>query len=140
MKCGVIYIKTCPPRDHKYEWLKYCYITKSIPKPILDNIIQIAHNINTKYSNDIIIPMDIMLHPGCTTKPEKVDEIANDMYNQFSKLSETYGFPDTIRCVYSTGELSNINYNSTHLLHHDYVMIKVGHFLDKSDNPGLFKI
>lgn len=138
MRYGVIYIKTCSTNE--YKWLKYCYIFSSLPKTIQQDITEIANNINTKWENYIVIPMDIDINPGCTTKPEKVEEIATDMYNQYLKLAEKHGFSNTIRCVYSIGELSNVNVSSTHLLHHYDIMIKVGHFLDSSDEPGLFKI
>ena len=146
MECGVIYIKICPPKGHKSEWIKYCYTFSSVPTSLQQNITKISNDINIKYVNDIIIPMDIMLHPGCTTKPEKVEEIATDMYNQYVEMMERQGAKNCIRCVYSTGELSNTDVESTHKLYHvsgqgyDDVMIKLGRYLDESDEPGLFNI
>lgn len=146
MECGVIYIKVCPPKGHSLEWIKYCYIFDSVPKPIQQNLIHIANDINTKYSDDIIIPMDTMLHPGCTTNPDRVEEIANDMYDQFLELSDRQGFSNYVRCVYSVGDISDINAISTHRLYHksgrgyDDVMVKVGRFLDESDDTGIFRI
>jgi hypothetical protein len=84
--------------------------------------------------------MDIDVHPGCTTTPEKVDDIATDIYNQFCELAERQGIPNSIRCVYSIGELSNVNVDSTHHLGNDELMVKVGYFLDESDEPGIYKI
>lgn len=84
--------------------------------------------------------MDIDVHPVCTTKSEKVEEIATDMYNQFCELVERQGIPNSDRCVYSIGELSYVDVYSTHKLGNDDVMVKVGHFLDESDEPGIYKI
>ena len=73
------------------------------------------------------------------------------MYNQFCELAKRQGLDNYIRCVYSTGEIRDVNVDSTHhieLMHqgeypipeYDDIMIRVGHFLDKSDEPGIFKI
>jgi len=145
MEYGVIYIRICPPKGSSAEWMRYCHIFEFVPKSFQQNIIHIANDINSKYADDIVIPMDTMIHPGCTTKPEKVDEIANDMYSQYCDLVERQGFPDSVRCVYSVGELADIDVKSTHGLlggedGYDKVMLKVGRFLDESDEPGIFKI
>ena len=138
MEYGVIYIKVCP--EGPGEWIKYCHILSSTPMSFQQNVKQIVSDINTKYSDSIVIPMDIDVHPGCTTTPESVEEVANDMYNQFCELAERQGIPNSIRCVYSVGELSNINVDSTHHLGNDKFMVRVGRFLDESDEPGIYKI
>ena len=74
------------------------------------------------------------------TCDESVEEIATDMYNQFCELAERQGIPNSIRCAYSIGELSNIDVDSTHHLGNDEVMVRVGRFLDESDEPGIYKI
>ncbi len=140
MEYGVIYIKICPKKGSPGEWIKYCNILSSTPISFQQNVKSIADDINTKYSDSIVIPMDIDVHPGCTTTPESVEEVATDMYNQFCELVERQGIPNSIRCVYSVGELSNVNVDSTHHLGNDEVMVKLGHFLDESDEPGLFTI
>ncbi len=48
-------------------------------------------------------------------------------------LKEIYG-------VYSVGELGNIDVDSTHHLGNDELMVKVGRFLDESDEPGVFEL
>jgi len=88
MEYGIIYIKICPPKGSPGEWIKYCHVFSSTPKSFQENVREIANNINTKHQEDIIIPMDITVHPGCTTTSESVEEIATDMYNQFLDLSE----------------------------------------------------
>jgi hypothetical protein len=138
MDYGVIYIKVCPKGPG--EWIKYCHIFSSTPTSFQQNVREIANDINTKYSDSIVIPMDIDVHPGCTTTPESVEEVANDMYNQFCELTERQGISNSVRCVYSVGELSNVDVESTHQLGNDEVIVKVGRFLDESDEPGLFGI
>ena len=140
MECGVIYIKICPPKGHTGEWIKYCHILSSTPKSFQENVRLIANDINSSYSDDIIIPMDINVHPGCTTTSESVERIATDIYNQFCELSERHGLSNFVRCVYSIGELSDINVDSTHDLHNDDVMVKIGQYLDESDEPGIFRV
>jgi hypothetical protein len=140
MEYGVIYIKVCPKDGTPGDWIKYCHILSATPKSFQQNSEAIANDINTKYSDSIVIPMDIDVHPGCTTTPESVEEIATDMYNQFCELAERQGIPNSIRCAYSIGELSNIDVDSTHHLGNDEVMIKVGRYLDESDEPGIYNI
>jgi hypothetical protein len=140
MEYGVIYIRICPPKGHPGEWIKYCHILSSTPKSFQENIKKIANDISDKYREDIIIPMDIAVHPGCTTTLEKVDEIATDIYNQFCGLVERQGIPNSVRCVYSIGELEDVNKESTHYLLPYPIMVKVGRFLDESDEPGIYKI
>jgi len=140
MEYGVIYIKVCPKDGTPGDWIKYCHILSATPKSFQQNSEAIANDINTKYSDSIVIPMDIDVHPGCTTTPESVEEIATDMYNQFCELAERQGIPNSVRCVYSIGELSNVSVDSTHHLSNDEVMVKLGHFLDESDEPGIYKI
>lgn len=150
MEYGVIYIKVCPKKGTPGDWIKYCYILSSTPKSFQQNVKEIANNINSKYSNDIIIPMDIDVHPGCTTTVEKVEEIATDMYNQFCELADRQGIPNSIRCAYSVGEMKTnpnspqyknpADFKSTHHLPPYPAMIKLGRGLDESDEPGIFKL
>jgi hypothetical protein len=140
MEYGVIYIKVCPVKGSQAEWIKYCHIFSSTPPSFQQNVKEIANDINTKYSDSIVIPMDIDVHPGCTTIPESVEKVATDMYNQFCELAERQGINDSVRCVYSVGELSNVDVKSTHQLGSDEVMVNLGHFLDESDEPGIYKI
>jgi hypothetical protein len=142
---GVIYLTVCPKKGTPAEWIKYCHIFSALPKSFQENIKHITDSINSKYTDDIVIPMDISLHPGCTTTPESVDEIATDMYNQFSELIERNSLKPCVRCVYTVGILTDIDTDSTHHLYgkytaYDEVMIKLGTYLSGSEEPGLFKI
>jgi hypothetical protein len=141
MEYGIIYIKVCPPKGHNAEWLKYCQIFTSIPKSLQNNIIDIVKNINLKYSDDLVIPMDIDLHPGCTTTVESVEVIANEMYSEYCEMMERQGLDvECVRCLYSVGELSTVDTDSTHNLRPDDVMVNLGRTLDSSDEPGIFKV
>lgn len=140
MEWGLIYIKVVPTKGSPIEWIKYCYLTELLPQSMINNTETIANDINQKYSDDIVIPMDNMIHPGCTTTPQGVEIIAADMYNQFSEMMDRQGIPNSVRCVYSVGELSTVDVDSVHKLGNDEVMVKLGQFLDESDEPGLFKI
>ena len=153
MECGVIYIKVVPPKDHNMRWLKHSFI--SMPKSVQPKIKELADRINSRPG--IVIPMDVKLHPGCATTPEIIEEVAKEMYEGFSNIFE--GF---VRCVYSVGELSDkqilLGGNDEedvkmgllsdvdsvhHLLGHkryDEVIIRVGEFLDSSDEVGIFKV
>jgi len=134
MDYGIIYIKACPSGG---DWIKHCRILSSTPESFHQNVSDInlkfqslSNDINSKYSNDIIIPMDISstqsTHSLCTTTTERVEEIANDIYNQFLKLAGSQGIPNSIRCVYSVGS--------------DEVMVNLVKYLDSSGKSGLFKI
>ena len=138
MEYGVIYIKLCP--NGPGEWIKYCNILSSTPASFQQNVKEIANDINTKYSDSIVIPMDVTVHPGCTTTTESVEEIATDMYNQFCELADRQGISNSVRCVYSIGEVKDVNVDSTHQLGNDDIVVKLGHFLDESDEPGIYKI
>ena len=141
MEVGVIYLKLVFPKGHKLGWLSHCGMNLVLPKDIYNEIKILTKKINTEYADDIIIPMDCRVMPGCTTKPESVDKVAKSMYDGFVYILNKLGVKDGgPRCVYSVGELSNVDVKSTHHLGNDEVMIKLGHFLDESDEPGLFKI
>ena len=64
MEYGVIYIKVCPKDGTPGDWIKYCHILSATPKSFQQNSEAIANDINTKYSDSIVIPMDIDVHPG----------------------------------------------------------------------------
>ena len=140
MRYGVIYIKICPKEGTPGDWIKYCHFLSETPKSFQQNVEIIANDINSKYSDEIVIPMDVDVHPGCTTTPEGVKVVAEDMYKQYSELCERQGIPNSVRCVYSIGEMEKVNVDSTHYLLHYPVMVKICRFLDESDEPGIFEL
>jgi hypothetical protein len=64
--------------------------------------------------------MDNSIVPGCTTEPEVIEEVANDIYNGmldiFKRLS---GDENCIRLVYGIGELPEDHIKTTELIIHN---------------------
>jgi hypothetical protein len=139
MEYGVIYTKICPKDGTPGDWIKYCHFLSETPKSFQENVAIITEDINTRFKDEIVIPMDEDVHPGCTTKPEKVREIAEEMYRLYSEMCERQGIPNTVRTVYTIGELDNVDKESTHHLHGE-TMVKLGRFLDESDETGIYEI
>jgi hypothetical protein len=139
MEYGVIYTKICPKDGTPGDWIKYCHFLSETPKSFQENVKRIVDDINSIYKEDIVISMDEDVHPGCTTKPEKVREIAEEMYRLYSEMCERQGIPNTVRTVYTIGELDNVDKESTHYLNGE-TMVKLGRFLDESDETGIYEI
>lgn len=140
MKYGVMYVKICPEDNKPGSWIKHCYIKSIIPKSLQLGLNRIVNYINTAYKDDIIIPMDDNVHPGIVTKPNKIYRISKEIYEKFCILASEEGIPDSIRCVYSAGDLVDTNVKSIHLLPNSELMIKLGRFLDSSEKSGIFEI
>ena len=138
MEYGVIYTKICPKDGVPGDWIKYCHFLSETPKSFQKNVATITEYINTSFKDDIVIPMDEDVHPGCTTKPEKVREIAEEMHRLYSEMCIRQGIPDSVRTAYTIGEIENVNKTSTHELV-GQTMVKF-RFLDESDEPGIYEI
>ena len=138
MEYGVIYTKICPKDGVPGDWIKYCHFLSETPKSFQKNVATITEYINESFKDDIVIPMDEDVHPGCTTKPEKVREIAEEMHRLYSEMCIRQGIPDSVRTAYTIGELENVNKTSTHELV-GQTMVKF-RFLDESDEPGIYEI
>src|ERR1035437_9439550 len=141
---GVLYAQIVLPKGHKLEWLRHCALTSVLPKDLQNEIKKLSSDINNKYKSVIVIPMDNRIAPGCTTKPEAIDEVANAIYEGMSKIFKKLLNEDNrIRLVYTTGEMDSKHIKtckSTHIIGNFPVMIKVGEYLDSSNKPGIFKI
>jgi len=138
MEYGVIYLRHITEEGYLL-WVKYCHIYNSLPHPIQDSIKEIVTYINDKYKDDIIVPMGLSSQPGCITTTESVDIISNDIYKKYNRL--IYSLNEiNIRLVYSIGEIRNVNVESIHQVAPDEIMVKVGRYLDSSDEIGIFKI
>jgi hypothetical protein len=140
MKCGVMYVKICPEDNQSGSWIKYCYIKSVAPKSFQLGLNNIVNYINKTYRDNIIIPMDDNLHPGIVTKSNEIYTIAKEIYEKFCILASEEGIPNSIRCVYSIGDLPDINAKSTHLLPNSELIIKLGRYLDSSEKSGIFEI
>jgi len=151
---GILYAKVVFPRTHKLEWLAHCHLTNILPKDLQTEIRRLSNDINQKWKDSIVIPMDNSIMPGCTTEPEVIEEVANDIYKGmldiFKRLS---GDENCIRLVYGTGELDEEHIKtvvSTHEIGSFPIMVKIGHFLDYGESgksygrftyePGIFKV
>lgn len=138
MEYGVIYTKICPKDGVPGDWIKYCHFLSETPKSFQENVATIAEYINERYKDEIVVPMDEDVHPGCTTKPEKVREIAEEIHRLYSEMCIRQGIPDSVRTAYTIGEIENVNKTSTHELV-GQTMVKF-RFLDESDEPGIYEI
>ncbi len=153
MEYGILYARAVFPKENRLYWLNFCNLTGLLPKDLQVEIKNLSTEINSRYKESIVIPMDNSIIPGCVTKPELIEEVANDIYqgmlNIFKRLS---GDDNCIRLVYGVGELPEKyikNVKSTHEIGSFPIMIKIGHFLDYGPDgkgsgstyePGLFKI
>ena len=92
MEYGVIYTKICPKDGMPGDWIKYCHFLSETPKSFQENVKRIVDDINSIYKEYIVIPMDEDVHPGCTTKPDKVKEIQRRCTNntQICVLDKEY--------------------------------------------------
>jgi len=138
METTLLYIKICPKK--KGRWLKHCHIFSMTPKLFQTQLLEVVNYVNIKYSSDILIPMDDSVHPGIVLFPKRSSEIAEDIYLQFCELAINQDIPNSIRCVYITGELLSLEAVSIHLLPNCELTVKLGRYLDSSDKHGLFKI
>lgn len=151
---GILYVKVVMPEDSRFRWLTHCGMGVDIlPKDLKKELITLVDRINTEYKDVIVIPMDYRIMPGCTTKPEAIDDVAKSIYDGMNEMIEKLtGEKNTIRLVYGVGELGKDveNEESTHYIGAYPIMIKIGHFLDfgnagkksgiYSYEPGMFKV
>jgi len=138
MDYGVIYMKFVP--KGKPSWIKYCHLFGALPEDLKDGIKKIVFSINYEYKDNLVIPMNVDAHPGCIVKSCSVDKIAETIYGMGSVLLNKLNVDPFVRVIYSIGEIRNVNIGSIHQVANDDVMVKVGHYLDESDEPGIFGI
>lgn len=151
---SLIYAKPVFPKGHRLEWLTHCYITNILPKDLQFEIKSLSDRINLEFKDDIVIPMDNRINPGCVTTPESCDviskEIFDGMNNIFKKLT---GDDNIIRLVYGIDEMDEkwiSTVTTAHEIGNCKLTVTIGHFLDygpagktsgKNDyTPGIFKI
>jgi hypothetical protein len=155
MEYGILYAKVVFPSNHKLSWLNQCFLTNILPKDLQVEIKRLSNDINLKYKDFIIVPMDNRIIPGCVSKPESIEIIANDIYQGmldiFKRLT---GDENCIRLVYGVGEVDEDHMENTVKSTHEVgsfpIMIKIGTFLDygpggkesrKFDyGPGIFRV
>lgn len=142
---GVLYAKVSLKRDDKLYWLKHCAITSLLPTVLKTEIKLLSDRINLKYKEHLVVPMDNRITPGCTTKPDKIKEVATDIYNGLSEIfKRIYNKENCIRLVYGIGELPSEwienKVETTHEVGNFPIMVKVGRTLDKVDTPGMYEV
>jgi hypothetical protein len=144
---GVLYTTVVFPKEHRLYWLNFIMI-RSLPKDLKQKLDVLIDNLNQKYKNDIIIPIDKMLSAGCVSSIEKIESIASDLHNGISNIFIELKQDPYVRTVYSIMELEEEDVNkakSTHYIGHssrynNLMMSKIGSFLEKEKNKGLYKL
>jgi hypothetical protein len=154
MEVGVSYLKVVFPKGHKLSWMNNLFITEILPKDIKEEIKNLSDEINERYKDDIIVPMDNRIIPGITTNPDVIRDAATDMYEGFMEMFNRLGVENVgIRCVYTIGDIPEDwirKVKTTHEIGSFPVMVKLGHFLDYGESgkssgkltteSGLYKI
>jgi hypothetical protein len=139
MEVGLIYIRFV--FDYKnMDWMNYCHIFELLPIELKSDIKYVSDKINSKYKDDIIIPMGNFTQNGCVVNKDKVDDIASDIFKLYSDITIKYTGEVQVRMVYSVGEIMNLGIDSVHQLEFEPVVMLVGRFLDKFNRPGKYKI
>lgn len=141
---GILYAHAGFPKGSKYEWLNYCAMTNILPKDMQKEIKELSDDINLRYKDVIIVPMDNRIVPGCVTVPEAIEEVANEIYKGMQSIFKKFiDNKDCVRLVYSIGQVHQKRMEETTSAHEigSYpVMVKVGRFLSSSTKPGIFKV
>jgi len=139
MKCGIIYARLFP-KEENLGWVRFCHIYDAFPDPLMNVIKEVVTYINNKYKDDIIIPMGLDAQIGCVVKPEKADSIATSIFNIYSGLLSSISVQPCVRLVYTIGELDMIDVDSIHKLYPELNVVRVGRYLDSSDETDIYKI
>lgn len=142
---GVLYAKICFPKGHKLNWLGHCGIFDILPKDLKKEVITLSNDINEKWQESIVVPMDKKIMPGIITKPEVIEEVAKDIYNGMqSIMDKLVGETNCIRLVWGIGEMDQDwienKTTSTHEVGNYPIMVKVGRTLEHGWEPGMFKV
>lgn len=139
MICGSIYIKLLPKKKN-LRYLKYCHLIKTLPIDFQSGVDDIVNYINNKYSDYMIVPMVATVHPGCIVQYEYTKEIAKDLYDVYNKFMMKYTKEECVRCVCTIGEVDRPYQSNDIGTAWGESLIRLGHYLDLSDEIGLFTI
>lgn len=135
MEYGVIYLKIIEP-----EWVKYCHIFSALPLSFRNDVIKVTDGLNVKYKDNILTPFTYNVQNGCVVKSEYVEEVAINLLSAYKDILIKQSVNPCIRVVFSTGVVKSPICDSIHVVNSDDVVVKVGRFLDSSDEIGIFKI
>ncbi len=150
---GILYAKPQFPKGNKLEWLNYAFLhIQKMPKDLSQRVEEFVSHINNKYSDKIIIPLDYATQPGLVCEPDVIEEIANLVYEGFNQIiKDLTGVENSYVLVWSIGEMEQPGelirqckrVSDDLTLHHidPYsVVVKVGHKLDSTKEPGIYKV
>lgn len=139
MECGIIYIKIIP-KSPKAEWMQYCHIFDAIPQVLQLDFQSIISRINDEYSNKILVPIHEDVHPGCIVFPISTKEIANKLYEKYDDLMFDLLGEHCVRCAYAIGEVDNVNESISIHQASGNGLVRLGRFLDFSNETGIFEV
>lgn len=151
---GILYAKPKFPKGNKLEWLNYAFLNiKEMPKDLSEKIEEFVSYINNKYSDKIIIPLDYETQPGLVCESDVIEEIANLIYCGFNKIiKDLTGVEKSYVLVWSIGEMDQPeelirqgkritdDIPTLHNINPYNVVVKVGHKLDSTKEPGIYKV
>jgi hypothetical protein len=151
---GILYAKPLFPKGNKLEWLNYAFLhIENMPKDLSQKIKEFVSYINSKYSDKIVIPLDYATQPGLVCESDVIEEIANLVYEGFNKIiKDLTGFENCYILVWSIGEMEqpeelirqgkriSDNVPTLHNIDPYNIVVKVGHKLDSTKEPGIFKV
>jgi hypothetical protein len=151
---GILYAKPSFPKGSKLEWLNYTFLhIKKMPKDLSQRVEELVSYINNKYFDKIIIPLDYKTQPGLVCDPDVIEEIANLVYEGFNQIiKDLTGFEKSYILVWSIGEMEQPeelirqgkrvsgDVPTLHNIDPYNIVVKVGHKLDSTKEPGIYKV
>ena len=139
MECGIIYMRLIP-KSPKAEWLQYCHIFDAVPQVLQLDFQSIMERINSDYSDEMVVSIHENVHPGCIVLPEHVEEISQKLYEKYDELMFDLLGEHCVRCVYSIGDVDDPNDKVSIHQTSGNGLVRLGRYLDYSDEIGLFKV
>ena len=140
---GIVYCQICLPKEHGLSWLRWCNSPLMLPEYARNELYEVINALNMKWESEMIISLDLSPLPTCLTKKGRTSEIANDIYAQMNEFIKKYsGLEDNIRLVWTESLLpENVETRtSAHQLGNYPAAVRVGRFLESSDDVGIYQV
>jgi hypothetical protein len=140
---GIIYSQICLPKSHGLSWLRWCNSPNLLPEFAREELFSIIQSLNTKWQDELVIKLDYSPLTTCLTKAGRTAEIAADIYRQMNNFIKKYSdLEDNIRIVWTECLLpENVEERpSAHQLGNYSGAVRVGQFLEKGDQVGIFEV
>ena len=105
----------------------------------------LVDNINNKFKDSIYLPIDKSIHPGCCSKPEQIEQIANELYQGLVSIFNELAGENFVKLAWCEIKLDDIK-NVTTLHHVGYStntnldIVKFGRTFDKIKEPGIYQL